>query len=169
MKAFDPSRETYESFLNRHDHSSELNESMLNPKWWQVMAYLFWGFLFGLLFVKAEIVSWYRIQEMFRLQSFHMYGVIGSAVVTGLISVQLLKYFKIRTLRGENIVINEKRESKGTIFGSLIFGFGWALTGACPGPMFALAGAGIPAFLVVIASAMAGVYVYGLVKHRLPD
>ncbi len=141
-KQFDPNRESFESFLNRHDHSADVNESHQSPRWWQIAVYVLWGVLFGILFVKAEIVSWYRIQEMFRLQSFHMYGVIGSAVATGALSVFLIKKFNLRTFRGEEIVINERPDNKGVIYGGLMFGFGWALTGACPGPLYALVGAG---------------------------
>src|SRR5689334_7111558 len=113
------------------------------------MKYLIAGMVFGIILVKAEVISWWRIEEMFRLQSFHMYGVIGSAVVTGMLSVWAIKKFNIRTVGGEQIVIPRKKFSKGQIFGGLLFGFGWALTGACPGPLFAQIGAG---FTVVIVT-----------------
>jgi len=130
--------------------------------------YLIVGILFGITFVKAEIISWFRIQEMFRFQSFHMYGVIGTAVITGIISVFLIKKLKIKSLNGEVIHIPNKTFSKGQIIGGLIFGFGWALTGACPGPLFAQVGAGYAVVLVALLSAVAGTWVYGLLKEKLP-
>ena len=108
--------------------------------------YIFIGIFFGIVFVKAEIVSWFRIQEMFRLASFHMYGVIGTAVVVAAISTLVIKKFKIKTLTGEEVVFSERPFNKGNIIGGLCFGFGWALTGACPGPMYGLIGSG---FLVL--------------------
>ncbi|MCU0338251.1 MAG: YeeE/YedE family protein [Spirosomaceae bacterium] len=132
------------------------------------LKYLLVGIVFGVVFVKAEIVSWFRIQEMFRFQSFHMYGVIGTAVVVGLISVQLIKRLNIKSLDGENINIIPKPYTKGTIIGSLLFGFGWAITGACPGPLFAEIGAGFWSIGVTLLSAIAGTWVYGAIRHRLP-
>ena len=130
--------------------------------------YLIMGLLFGIILVKSEVISWYRIQEMFRLQSFHMFGVIGSAVVTGIISVQLIKRFNIRTIKGETIALPQKKFSKGQIYGGLIFGFGWAITGACPGPLFAQIGTGFGVVVVTLFSAIAGTWVYGLLKEKLP-
>jgi uncharacterized membrane protein YedE/YeeE len=161
--------ETDEAAAARHDHSACVNESRYQTPVWYYVFYVLWGALFGIVFVKAEIVSWYRIQEMFRLQSFHMYGVIGSAVATAALSVWLLKKFNVKTLENEAIVINQRPDGKGVIYGGLLFGFGWALTGACPGPMYALVGTGNLSFIIVIASALAGVYTYGLVKDRLPE
>ena len=132
------------------------------------LKYLIVGIVFGILLVKSEVISWFRIQEMFRLQSFHMFGVIGSAVVTGIISVQLIKRFNIKTLSGEKIELPQKKFSKGQIYGGLLFGFGWALTGACPGPMFAQIGTGAWVVLVALFSAIAGTWVYGLIKEKLP-
>ncbi len=132
------------------------------------LKYLLVGVIFGIVFVKAEIVSWFRIQEMFRLDSFHMYGVIGSAVAVGLISVLLIKRFNIRTLSGEQVSIAPKVFDKGQIYGGLLFGIGWAITGACPGPLFAQIGAGFPAVAVTLLSAIAGTWVYGLLRARLP-
>src|SRR5882757_7871886 len=103
--------------------------------WWRQLKYFIAGLVFGIVLVKAEIISWWRIQEMFRLQSFHMYGVIGSAVVTGMLSVWLIKKFNIRTLTGEPIRFHPKKFNKGQVFGGVLFGFGWAITGACPGPL----------------------------------
>ncbi len=134
-----------------------------------LLKYLILGILFGIVFVKAEIVSWFRIQEMFRLQSFHMYGVIGSAVVTGIISVWLIKKTKAKTLSGEPIVIHDKVFKKGQVIGGFIFGLGWAITGACPGPLFAQIGAGYSVVLVTLISALAGTWVYGRFADKLPN
>ena len=130
--------------------------------------YLVMGVLFGIILVKSEVISWYRIQEMFRLQSFHMFGVIGSAVVTGMISVWLIKKFNIKTIRGEKIVLPAKKFHKGQIYGGLIFGFGWAITGACPGPLFAQIGSGFSVVIITLLSAVAGTWVYGLIREKLP-
>jgi len=132
------------------------------------LKYLLVGVIFGIVFVKAEIVSWFRIQEMFRLDSFHMYGVIGSAVAVGLLSVWLIKKFNIKTLSGETVSIADKVFDKGQVYGGVLFGIGWAITGACPGPLFAQIGAGYFAVAVTLLSAIAGTWVYGLVRARLP-
>lgn len=132
------------------------------------LKYLFIGMLFGIILVKSEVISWFRIQEMFRLQSFHMYGVIGSAVVTGMLGVWLLRKLGIRTLSGEAIVIPKKPFSKGNIYGGLIFGLGWAITGACPGPLFAQVGSGFTVVIVTLLSAVAGTWVYGRWREKLP-
>ncbi|MBC3783737.1 DUF6691 family protein [Spirosoma utsteinense] len=126
------------------------------------------GVFFGIVFVKAEVISWFRIQEMFRFDSFHMYGVIGTAVVVGLISLQLIKRLNIKTVQGDPITIVPKQYSKGQIYGGLIFGFGWAITGACPGPLFAQIGAGYSVVTVTLLSALAGTWVYGAIRNRLP-
>ncbi len=126
------------------------------------------GLFFGIVFVKAEIVSWFRIQEMFRLQSFHMFGIIGSAVVTGMLSVWLIKRFKVKTIYGEPIKFNTKTFDKGQIFGGLLFGMGWALTGACPGPLYAQLGTGAMVIGVTILSALAGTWLYGYFREKLP-
>lgn len=133
-----------------------------------LLKYLVVGILFGVIFVKAEIISWFRIQEMFRLDSFHMYGVIGSAVVTGLISVQLIKRLNINTLSGEKVVLKDKVFNRGQIYGGLIFGLGWALTGACPGPLFAQIGSGFLAVVVTLLSAIIGTWTYGYFREKLP-
>lgn len=141
-----------------------------DTKPWHVnLRYLVAGILFGIALVKSEVVSWFRIQEMFRLESFHMYGVIGVAVVTGIISVFLIKKFKAKTIDGEPIVFIDKEFRKGQIFGGLIFGIGWAITGACPGPLFAQLGMGFTAVAVTILSAIAGTWVYGLLREKLPN
>lgn len=145
-----------------------VNESHLEHKWWHNLKYLAVGIAFGILFVKAEIISWFRIQEMFRLQSFHMYGVIGSAVLVGVISVWLIRKFNMKTMYGETIEFHPKTFNKGQIFGGLLFGFGWAITGACPGPLFAQIGSGGMAVAITLLSATAGTWVYGLVREKLP-
>ena len=152
----------------REDHSICVNESEHEYKWFHYLKYAIVGIVFGIIFVKAEIISWFRIQEMFRLQSFHMYGVIGSAVVTGIISVWLIKRFSIKTMYGETIVFKDKIFNKGHIYGALIFGFGWAITGACPGPLFAQIGSGFTVILVTLLSAVAGTWTYGKFRDKLP-
>jgi uncharacterized membrane protein YedE/YeeE len=130
--------------------------------------FLLLGMLFGIFLIKAEVVSWFRIQEMFRFQSFHMYGVIGSAVVVGAISVFLIKRFGIKTIHGEKIILTDKKFHKGLIYGGLLFGFGWAITGACPGPLFAQIGSGATVVIITLLSAIGGTWVYGLIRDRLP-
>ena len=132
--------------------------------------YLVIGTLFGILFTKAEVISWFRIQEMFRFQSFHMYGIIGSAVLVASVSVWWLKRLEVRTVSGKPIVIPPKTMGRGTRYwlGGTIFGVGWALTGACPGPMFALIGADNGVFVVTLISAIAGTGLYGFLRPRLP-
>jgi uncharacterized membrane protein YedE/YeeE len=132
------------------------------------LKYVFVGVFFGIVFVKAEIVSWFRIQEMFRLSSFHMYGVIGTAVVVAAISTFLIKKFNIKTIQGEQVIFTERPFNKGNILGGLCFGFGWALTGACPGPMYGLIGSGFLVFIVALLSAVAGTYLYGVLQSKLP-
>ncbi len=145
-----------------------INESRLEHKWYHNIKYFVAGILFGIIAVKSEIISWFRIQEMFRLESFHMYGVIGSAVVTGIISVLLIKKFNIKTIYGEKINIYPKPFNKGLIYGGLLFGFGWALTGACPGPLYAQIGTGSTVVIVTLLSAIAGTWVYGRFRDKLP-
>ncbi len=145
-----------------------VNESKLEHKWYHNGKYLAVGILFGIVFVKAEVISWFRIQEMFRLQSFHMYGVIGSAIITGMLSVWLIKKYRIKTIYGEPITFTRKKFSKGQVIGGLIFGLGWGLTGACPGPLFAQIGTGAVVVSVVILSAIAGTWVYGRFREKLP-
>ena len=126
------------------------------------------GFIFGIILIKAEVVSWFRIQEMFRFQAFHMYGIIGLAVVTGIISIWLIRKYNIKTISGEKIVIAPKQFSKGTIYGGLIFGLGWAMTGACPGPLYALIGSGLLIVGAILFSAIIGTWAYGVLKDKLP-
>ena len=132
------------------------------------MRFLMVGILFGIVLVKGEVISWFRIQEMFRFQSFHMYGVIGSAVVVGIISVWIIKRFQLKSIDGDIISLSAKHFHKGQIFGGLLFGFGWALTGACPGPLFAQIGAGFSVVIAGLLSAIAGTWVYGVLRDKLP-
>jgi uncharacterized membrane protein YedE/YeeE len=145
-----------------------VNESKLSHKWYHNLKYMVVGVVFGIVFVKAEIISWYRIQEMFRLQSFFMFGVIGSAVVVGIISVWLIKKLNVKTIYGEKIEFHPKTFNKGQIYGGLTVGFGWALTGACPGPLFAQIGTGFSVVLVTFLSAVLGTWVYGKFRDKLP-
>lgn len=145
-----------------------VNDSHLTHKWYYNLKYLAVGVAFGIVFLKAEIISWFRIQEMFRFQSFHMYGVIGSAVVVGVISVFLIKKFNIKTIYGEVIEFHPKKFNKGQVYGGLLFGFGWAITGACPGPLFAIIGSGATVVAVTLLSAITGTWVYGYMRERLP-
>jgi uncharacterized protein len=126
------------------------------------------GAFFGIVFVKAEIISWFRIQEMFRFQAFHMYGVIGTAVIVAAISILILKRFKVKTLQGDTIEFAEKPMHKGVWIGGLMFGCGWAMTGACPGPLYAQIGAGFPVIAVTLLSAIAGAWAYGYFQSKLP-
>ncbi|MCD0477369.1 YeeE/YedE family protein [Chryseobacterium sp. LC2016-29] len=150
-----------------HQDTICTNESNLHP-WYYDLKYLVVGILFGIVFVKAEIISWFRIQEMFRLQSFHMYGVIGTAILTGMISIWLIKRFNIKTIHGEPISIAPKKFNKGQIYGGLIFGFGWAITGACPGPLFAQIGTGALVVTITLLSAIFGTWIYGYFRENLP-
>ena len=145
------------------------NDMQKAESWTSNIKYLIVGTMFGIVFVKAEIISWFRIQEMFRLHSFHMYGVIGSAVVVGMISVFLIKKFSIKTLSGEKVEFHPKKFQRGQIYGGLVFGLGWAITGACPGPLFAQIGSGYLVVIVTLLSAIAGTWTYGYFKDRLPN
>lgn len=130
--------------------------------------YLFAGIFFGIILVKSQVVSWYRIQEMFRLQAFHMYGVLCTAIGVGLISMWAIQRFKVKTLTGENVIIPQKELHKGNVLGGLVFGLGWALTGACPGPLFAQIGSGFLIVVVTFFSALAGTWTYGFFREKLP-
>lgn len=133
------------------------------------LKYILAGILFGIVMTKSEAISWYRIQEMFRFQAFHMYGIIGTAVVLGTISVWLIKKWKLKDTAGLPIVFKDKeRAYPRYLIGGSIFGLGWALTGACPGPMFVNLGYGYLAMVLVIAGALGGTYLYGLLKNKLP-
>ena len=145
-----------------------VNDETIETPTWHNLKYLLFGLIFGIVLIKAEVVSWFRIQEMFRLQSFHMFGVIGSAVVVGAISVFIIKKFKVKSIQGEEIILPEKTFNKGQIYGGLLFGFGWAMTGACPGPLFAQLGYGAAAISVTILMAIVGTWVYGKFREKLP-
>lgn len=135
-----------------------------------MLMYLAMGIVFGIILTKSEVISWFRIQEMFRFQSFHMYGVIGSAVVVGALSTLLIKRFNVKTISGDPIAINDKPYQRGynQWLGGTTFGLGWALTGACPGPLYALLGSGVSVIVVVLFSAALGAYAYGHLKPTLP-
>ena len=150
-------------------HCVAPNSSQTKDKGLALLKYVIIGIVFGIVFVKAEIISWFRIQEMFRLQSFHMYGVIGSAIVTGIISIQLIKRLNIKSIDGETINIPTKVFKKGQVIGGFIFGLGWAITGACPGPLFAQIGSGYTVILVTLVSALAGTWLYGKFEKHLPN
>ena len=155
-------------FEVRTQNSMCVNRSELDKPIWSNIKFAIAGILFGIILVKSEVISWFRIQEMFRLQSFHMYGVIGSAIAVGIVSVFIIKKFKIRTIDGEAIRLDPKKFNKGQIYGGLLFGFGWALTGACPGPLFAQIGTGATVIIVTLFSAIAGTWVYGYIRDKLP-
>lgn len=158
-----------ESDMDRRSLDSVcINTSDKKHPWWYNFKYLLVGVYFGIIFVKAEIISWFRIQEMFRLESFHMYGVLGSAVIVGALSVWLIKKFNIRTIHGETVKFTKKPFNKGQIYGGLLFGLGWGITGACPGPLFAHIGTGSMIVLVMIGSAIAGTWTYGYFREKLP-
>jgi hypothetical protein len=132
--------------------------------------YILVGILLGFILYKSEAVSWYRIYEMFRFQSFHMYGIIGSAVVSGIIIVQIIKRRHVRNVEGQEIQIRDKNRSiPRYLIGGFIFGLGWSLAGACPAPMFILLGSGHTVFIVYLLAAMTGTYVYGLLRGKLPQ
>ena len=131
--------------------------------------FLFVGIIFGYVMSKSEALSWYRIYEMFKFQSFHMYGIIGSAVILGVIGVGLIKKYKVKNIYAESISFTPKAKSVPRyLFGGVIFGFGWALVGACPGPMFTLIGHGAWSILIVIFFSIIGTFLYGIVKKHLP-
>ncbi len=135
----------------------------------KALKYLLVGFFFGLVLTKAEAVSWYRIYEMFHFQSFHMYGIIMTAVVTGLIGIQIIKRKNFKDINGEPISIPDKEKGSARYWiGGIIFGLGWALAGTCPGPIFILLGAGFWPVIVVLIGALAGTFAYGLFKDKLP-
>lgn len=134
------------------------------------LKYLAAGIFFGFILVKSEVISWFRIQEMFRFDAFHMYGIIGLAVIVAMGSIQIIKKMRLQDSKGNQITIPSKDSSQVTryLLGGTLFGFGWALTGACPGPLFTLAGAGYEIMLVPIGSAILGTWVYGALRPKLP-
>jgi uncharacterized membrane protein YedE/YeeE len=133
------------------------------------LSYALLGIVFGLALTKGEAINWFRIQEMFHFQSIHMYGIFMTAVPIGALSIFLIKRLKLRTVDGEEIHAPKKQYHHGIVIGSLIFGFGWALTGACPGPLYALLGSGYTVTLVTFTSALLGTWVYAWVLPQLPD
>lgn len=135
----------------------------------KALRFLLVGIFFGVVLVKAQVVSWFRIFEMFRFESFHMYGIIGVAVVLGIIIVQFIKRTEHKTINGNKIVLEDKAKNyKASLLGGILFGLGWALVGACPGPMYILLGGGFMAMAIVIVSALLGTFLYGIIRHKLP-
>lgn len=135
----------------------------------KTLVYLVIGTFFGILMYKSEAASWFRIFEMFEFGAFHMYGIIGTALILGILGVQLIKRFNIKAIGGQEMQLKSKNKSIARYaIGGVLFGLGWALAGACPGPMYVLAGAGYVSILVVIFGALLGTFVYGLLKHKLP-
>lgn len=149
---------------------TEPDETGKKSSWRGLLGYFFLGILFGIVLTKGQVISWFRIQEMFRFQSFYMYGIFATALPVGIISVFLIKKSGIKSLDGDNIVIPPKKFDKGYryVLGGLIFGIGWAFTGACPGPLFALFGSGIGVIGVAIISALLGTWTYGYIRPKLP-
>jgi uncharacterized membrane protein YedE/YeeE len=135
----------------------------------KTLKYLITGTVFGIIMFKSEAASWFRIFEMFQFNSFHMYGIIGSALATGVIGIQLVKGLKLRSFSGEEIIIPPKAKGwKNYLFGGIVFGLGWGLAGACPGPIFTLVGAGFLPIILVLVFAVLGTFVYGILKPKLP-
>ncbi len=135
----------------------------------RTIMYLFIGILLGITMFKSEAASWFRIYEMFKFQSYHMYGIIGSALIIGITGIQLIKKFEIKSFYGEKIALNPKTKSfKRYMFGGVIFGLGWSLAGVCPGPMFTLIGVGYIPLVIVLLSSIIGTFLYGLFKDKLP-
>ena len=135
----------------------------------KTIKYLVVGFVFGIVLTKSEAISWYRIYEMFHFQSFHMYGIIMTAVVTGAIGINFIKKNKVKDIKGQEILIADKDAGSARyLIGGLFFGLGWALVGACPGPIFILLGAGFWAVAFILAGALIGTFIYGVIKDRLP-
>ncbi len=135
----------------------------------KAVKYIFVGFIFGIVLTKSEAISWYRIFEMFMFQSFHMYGIIITAVVTGIIGLQIIKRKKLKNIKGEILEVAEKEKGAFRYWiGGMFFGLGWALVGCCPGPIFILLGAGFLPVLLILFGALLGTFLYGLIKNKLP-
>jgi hypothetical protein len=155
--------------LTERDHALEEGNRPL-----ALLGYLLLGVYLGVIFVQSEVVSWFRIQEMFRFQSVHMYGVIGTAVAVAAISIRIIKGLRLKTIHGEHIELEPKTWGAGRLpgarywLGGAVFGMGWALVGACPGPMFALVGGGVTVLLVAILFAMLGTWTYAFLQAWLP-
>lgn len=134
-----------------------------------LLRYIIVGFIFGIVLTKAEAVSWYRIYEMFQFQSFHMYGIITVAILTGLVGIQIIKRKQLKDIEGNPIIIQDKEKGNMRYWiGGILFGLGWAMVGACPGPIFILLGAGFWSVGLVLFGAVFGTFLYGLVKDKLP-
>jgi len=131
--------------------------------------YLVLGIVFGIALTKGEAISWFRIQEMFRFESFHMFGIFMTAIPVGALGLFFIRRFRLKASTGEAIEIQEKKYHHGVILGSLVFGFGWALTGACPGPLYAQIGSGSVVTIATLLSAIAGTWIYGRIQKYLPD
>jgi uncharacterized protein len=155
-----------QSTVNQRHRAIPSNASVLAA----LLPYFIIGIAFGTILVKSEVVSWYRIQEMFRFQSVHMFGIIGSAVVTAAAGVRALIWLDIRTLDGQPITVPPKQMGRGYryVIGGFVFGIGWAFTGTCPGPLFALIGSGATVFVVVMACSLGGTWLYGAMRQHLP-
>lgn len=140
------------------------------PRLGETLLFILLGVGFGIVLVKAEIVSWWRIQEMFRFQSIHMYGILGSAVVTAVVLTRLARMLGVKTVSGEDFHVPAKELGKGTRYwaGGIVFGLGWAASGACPGPLFAVVGAGTVSFILAIVGALLGTFTYAHLRPRLP-
>lgn len=133
------------------------------------LKYLLVGFFFGIVLTKAEAVSWYRIYEMFQFQSFHMYGIIMTAIITGIIGIQFIKKNKLKDINGNLLLVQDKERGHARYWiGGIIFGLGWALVGACPGPIFILLGAGFISVGLILVGAVFGTFLYGVFKDKLP-
>jgi len=130
--------------------------------------YLLIGLSFGIILIQSEAASWYRIQEMFRFQSFHMYGIIGTSILIGLIGKYLLRRYHVKSFSGKEIIPGQKKYHHGLIIGGFAFGIGWGLTGVCPGPLYALIGNGFMALILLLISALAGTWVYSYFREKLP-
>lgn len=135
----------------------------------KAVKFLLVGIFFGIVLVKSEAVSWYRIYEMFRFQSFHMYGIIGTAIASGILFLQISKKSRLKSIKGVDIFVPKKENGLiRYIVGGIIFGLGWALIGVCPGPMYILLGTGVWSMVIIIAAAILGTFIYGLLKNKLP-
>lgn len=161
---------TRQALPNVATGARRVSPSRVDSRARELLTYLATGAAFGIVLVKTEVISWYRIQEMFRFQSFHMYGVLGSAMVTAMIGIEILRRSGARALTGEAIALAPKHLGKAYRYwiGGSIFGVGWALTGACPGPLFALVGSGATVYIAVGLAALVGTWTYGLVRPHLP-
>jgi len=156
------------SSVNERDLSNHQSISVTGDGILQYLSVLFIGTFFGIVLVKSEVVSWYRIQKMFLFEELYMYLVIGSAVVVGAISLAIIKHFQLSTVDKRSIVIRKKQFQKGTIIGGIAFGMGWAITGACPGPIYAQIGSGEYIAVVTFGAALVGMYLYAFLQPKLP-